>query len=535
MEAIAAARAEGAPCPKVITCPNEMAGMSAAHGYFLASGEAQAVLVHVECGTQSLGGAVHNAAKGRAAMLVFAGASPVTDQGELPGSRNEFIHWIQDVHDQRGLVRGYMKYDGEIRAGQNLKTLVDRAFQFARSEPAGPVYLMAAREVLEAEVPQETVRPRPTLGDSALPAAAVEQIGRALLEARRPLVVTSFLGRDPAAVPALVVLCEAAGIGVLESAPSAMNVPHDSDLFLGSQWNEPRQNPHLAAADVVLVLDSDIPWIPTVSRPSATARVFHIDVDPLKQQMPLGGVPAEGVWRATPRQALGQITAWLRANGASPGDSGAHYAKAAAARRAALAKAAERPADGAVTAEYFLTRLRARLDDKTLVANEGISNYPTIYDNLALTRPASIWASGGGSLGWNGGAAVGMKLARPDHTVVAVCGDGCFMFSQPSSVFWMARRYDAPFLQVILNNGGWKSPKLSALAVHPSGHAAQPGGLDTSFEPASDYLGIAAAAGGAWGRAVERADEADAAIAEALRVLREERRSAVIEVRLAHH
>jgi acetolactate synthase-1/2/3 large subunit len=538
MEALAEARAKGGPTVRVITSPAEMVGMSAAHGYWQASGQAQAVLVHVECGTQSLAGAVHNAAKGDAPMLIFAGASPVTELGELPGSRNEFIHWVQDVHDQRGLVRGYMKYDGELRTGANLKTIVDRAFQFARSEPTGPVYLMAVREVLEAQVAREAVRPRPPLGAGALPAAAVEQIGRALLEARRPLVVTSYLGRDPSAVQPLVDLCRAVGIGVLESAPSALNYPHGDDLHLGSTWNEPRQNPHLAAADVVLVLDSDVPWIPSVSRPASAARIFHIDVDPLKDQAPLGGVPAEGVWRATPREALQQIAAWVAAKGIEAGAKAArtcHYAEANADRRSKLAEAAEAPTDGSVSAEYLLSRLRLLLDDRTLVANEGISNYPVIYDHLAMTRPGSIWASGGGSLGWNGGAALGMKLARPDHTVVAVCGDGCFMFSQPSAVFWMARRYDAPILQIVLNNGGWKSPKLSALAVHPQGHAAQPGGLDTSFEPAPDYVGIAAAAGGAWGQVVERADQVDATLAEALRMVRQERRSAVLDVRLAHH
>lgn len=94
VEAIAEARATGRKIPEIVTCPNEMVGMSAAHGFWQATGIAQAVLVHVECGTQSLGGAVHNAAKGRAAILVFAGASPFTQNGEMPGGRNEFIQWI---------------------------------------------------------------------------------------------------------------------------------------------------------------------------------------------------------------------------------------------------------------------------------------------------------------------------------------------------------------------------------------------------------------------------------------------------------
>src|SRR5215471_10988770 len=124
VESLAEASATGRPAPSLVTCPNEMVALSAAHGFAQASGRAQAVLVHVECGTQALAGAVHNAARGRAPVLIIAGASPFTQDGELRGSRNEFIHWIQDVFDQRGIVRGYAKYENEIRTGRNAKQIV---------------------------------------------------------------------------------------------------------------------------------------------------------------------------------------------------------------------------------------------------------------------------------------------------------------------------------------------------------------------------------------------------------------------------
>src|SRR5271169_1179095 len=151
VEAIAEARALGRKIPAVVTCPNEMVAMSCAHGYAQLTGRAQAVVVHVDCGTQALGGAVHNAAKARVPVFVFAGLSPATQEGEARGSRNEFIQWIQDVSDQRGIVRPYMKYDNEFRAAQNVKQIVHRAMQFAHSDPKGPVYLVGAREVMEAE------------------------------------------------------------------------------------------------------------------------------------------------------------------------------------------------------------------------------------------------------------------------------------------------------------------------------------------------------------------------------------------------
>ena len=160
-----------------------------------------------------------------------------------------------------------MKYDHEIRSGANIKQIVHRALQLASSDPTGPVYLAAAREVMEQEVARVAIdraRWRPT-ARAPLPEDGVVEIAEALTEARRPVIVTSYLGRNRTAVSALETLCRSVGVGVIESAPSAMNLPVDSDFYLGSQWNEPFPTPALAQADVILVIDSDIPWISSVN------------------------------------------------------------------------------------------------------------------------------------------------------------------------------------------------------------------------------------------------------------------------------
>lgn len=534
IEALAQARAEGRPAPRLITAPNEMVALSAAHGFAQASGRPQAVLVHVECGTQALGGAIHNAAKGRIPVLILAGASPFTQEGELPGSRNEFIQWIQDVHDQRGLVRGYMRYDNEIRTGRNIKQLVHRALQFAASDPKGPAYLMAAREVLEEDVPRAAIEPahwRP-LAPAALAPESVGEIVTALRQARRPLIVTSYLGRNPAAVAPLVRLARTLGAGVLDSVPSAVNFPHDDPLYLGNQWNEPEQNAALAEADVILVLESDVPWIPRHNRPSAGARVFHIDVDPLKQQMPLWYIGAERSFRADAAIALAQLADALEAHAIDPAAHAERLGHSAARHAARAETLAARASSGrtSLSGDYLTARLKAHLDPRTIIVNEGISHYQTIFDQIAPTAPGSMLGSGGGSLGWNGGAAIGVKLARPDHTVVALCGDGSYMFSMPATVHWMARQYETPFLQVIYNNRGWKSPKLSMLALHPEGYAARANEIGVTFDPPPDYAAIAAAAGGAFARTVRTAEDLDEAIPAAFHAVRNECRAAVLNV-----
>ena len=62
---------------------------------------------------------------------------------------SRFIHWIQDVPDQGAIVRQYCRYTGEIRVAHNIGQIVNRALQISKSDPKGPVYLTASREVLE--------------------------------------------------------------------------------------------------------------------------------------------------------------------------------------------------------------------------------------------------------------------------------------------------------------------------------------------------------------------------------------------------
>ena len=203
IEALAKVNAAGreADFPRLIVCPHEIVALSAAHAYAMVTGEPQAVIVHVDVGTQNLSGAVSNAMRGRVPVLVFAGAAPFTLEGELPGGRNEFIHWIQDVRDQRGILRDYVKYDNEIRTGRHVKQLVHRALQISRSEPAARCTWRPARGHGGAP----PALPRGPRGLPAGHARGAHPRGHRRDRDRpgrpRPLIITSYLGRDPAAVP----------------------------------------------------------------------------------------------------------------------------------------------------------------------------------------------------------------------------------------------------------------------------------------------------------------------------------------------
>jgi acetolactate synthase-1/2/3 large subunit len=284
---------------------------------------------------------------------------------------------------------------------------------------------------------------------------------------------------------------------------------------------------------VILVVDSDVPWIPTVSRPAANAVIYHIDIDPLKEQMPLWYIGARRSFRADAASALRQLNSCLDGmtlDASVVKERASHYAKRNAARRAKL-DALERQENG-LGVQHIMAALRARDTGGMIVLNEGITNYHLVHDHLAPSRTGSLFTSGGGSLGWNGGAAIGVKMAMPASMIVAVTGDGSYMFSVPSSVHWIARRYDTPFLQIVLNNGGWNAPRHSALSVHPRGYASQESDLGLSFEPSPDYAGIAAASGGAESIVLEHREDVGAVLDRAIQIVSRDRRSVVIDARL---
>ncbi|KAF5244655.1 hypothetical protein FAUST_2171 [Fusarium austroamericanum] len=497
--------------PKIITCPNEMVALSMADGYARLSGEAQCVIVHVDVGTSALAAAIHNAAMGRAPVLIFAGLSPYTIEGEVLGSRTEFIHWIQDVPDQKQIVSQYCRYTGEIKTGKNVKQMVRRAIQLATSHPQGPAYLMGAREVMEETIEPYSINSAywKPVAPSALPQDAVQEIADALVNASDPLVIVGFTGRNHAAVEPLVSLADnIKGLRVLDTGCSDMCFPADHPGWLGMKYGV---DSAIENADVFLILDCDVPWINKLCKPKSSARIFHLDVDPLKESMLVFYIDAEQRYRVDAEVALRQITEYLQSNlseklSSVEFDRRAHaLSKSYKERIRTLDERSKLPGSGKLTTDYVCATLRQKLPQDTIWAVEAITNAIFVSDQVRATIPGQWIHCGGGGLGWSGGGALGIKLAadaadalipgKRKRYVVQIVGDGSYMFSVPSSVYWISARYGIPILTVVLNNLGWNAPRRSMLLVHPNGPASRATNedLNISFAPSPDYAGIAKA------------------------------------------
>lgn len=182
--------------------------ISAADSYGRATGKPQCVIVHVDVGTAALGQGLHNASSGKAPMLIFSGVAPFALYGELPGSRSEHVQWYQDVPNHAAMLAPYSRYTNEIKTGEHVQMMVNRAILMASTGSPGPTYLTVTREVLAAEAKPPKGGPLPSCHLGGISPEAISMIGDALVTAERPLVVTGYLGRSHIAVRNLVRLAD---------------------------------------------------------------------------------------------------------------------------------------------------------------------------------------------------------------------------------------------------------------------------------------------------------------------------------------
>lgn len=528
-ESYARAEALGSRLPTPVIAPHENLGIAMAHGYTMVSGRPQAMMVHVGVGSANLLNGTINAARQNMPILICAGRTPLTEGGgeaALPGARNNFIHWAQEHFDQGAMLREFVKWDYELRHPDQIETVVDRALAIAMSEPRGPVYLSLPREMLGASN-RRRPQARPSIAPATPPSAdpaALDEVAQLVAGAKSPLLITANAGRTEAGARALTRFAETFAIPVVHYRPRYLALPTEHPMQAG--WD-----PHalLPKADLVLVVDCDVPWIPMQGAPAPDARIVHIGTDPLFTRYPLRGFRSDialtGVVAPT-LDALRERTLPL-----APDESTRAARRSAVGERCTSARLAARGGTArvpdALSGKWLSACLNQFMPDDAILVNE----YPLVLEEMTIAEPGRYFAaSPAGGLGWGLGAALGAKLAAPERCVICTLGDGAYMFGNPTPGHFVSESMRLPVLFVIFNNARWAAVHRATLGMYPQGYAAKmPRPPIATLEPSPRFEKVVEASGG-YGERVTAPGDVIPALERALRVVRDEGRQALVNV-----
>ncbi len=234
--------------PQVILCCHEAIAVAVAHGYSKAAGRPMAAAVHNIVGLLNATMPIFVAWLDQAPVLVLGGTGPMAYDARRP-----YRDWIHTALVQGNAVRDYVKWDDQPASLGSLAGSFLRAHRVAMTEPKGPVYVCLDVELQEKKLAQPLALP--AVHDYAAPSspqadpAALEKAAELLVQAKKPVVIADYLGRNGQAVTSLVELAELLALPVIDYA-SRGNFPNNHALDLTDDADN-----LLREADVVLALD----------------------------------------------------------------------------------------------------------------------------------------------------------------------------------------------------------------------------------------------------------------------------------------
>lgn len=510
---------------KTIAIPHENTAIAMAHGYWMLSGKPQAVMAHVNVGTANMGLGIINASRSKVPVLVMAGLSPWYES-DAEGCRTNFVQWGQDTFDQGAYFREFTKWDYELRGARNLETIVDRALAIAASDPAGPVYLMLPKEPLMERIDGFSFHSVPQQQPAAAsePAMdAVERAARLIAGAQRPLIITAEAGRYRGAPEALLQLAQRNAIPVVEHGKrNFFNFPTRHPMHVGFN-----PSPFVKQADVIIAVESPVPWIPAHANVSHHPKVVQLGVDPLYARIPMRSFPADVTLAGNPALTLRRLYSALEKGKPDRARIESRYQTIASEHRRVLQQAQSAAIADAgkprITKQFLSYCIGEAIDDQTVIFNEYDLDPQLVPRRLPDSWFENSIASG---LGWSLGAALGAQLASPEQTMMVTLGDGSYLFNTPLSAHYVASAYKLPIVIVVFNDTAWSTIRRSYLAEK----SAPPPHIPLcDFDVELQYEKVAESAGGI-GIRVSDPRELPAALRRALATAREQRTHVLLNV-----
>jgi acetolactate synthase-1/2/3 large subunit len=394
--------------------------------------------------------------------------------------------------------------------------------QIAMTEPRGPVYLSLPREPLTEACDPGRLRIPAVASPAAPDPDAIAEAARMIAAARAPVILCQRGDVAGRLGPALSAFANRMAIPVAE--------PFVVRNVLASQ--DPMQAGYDAGAalegsDLVIVIDSGVPWIEKLHG-SMVPTSIHIGVDPAFARMPIRGYRTDLSITAAPVAAIAALDAALPADG--PEIRRQSIRETNEARRVASRARAQATSGDPMGAEWMSACISEVMGEDGICFTE-LGSLGGFMDLKGQNRLFQAPHSGG--LGWGLPAALGAQLADRKRLVVAAIGDGSYLFANPPVCHQIAEALELPILTIVKNNAMWNAVRRSVLGLYPEGAASKANMMPlVSLDPQPDFCTIARASRAHAERITDGAD-LPAALERAVRIIREERRQVMLDVRVA--
>jgi acetolactate synthase-1/2/3 large subunit len=395
------------PRIRFITTRHEQATSYMADGYARAGGDVGTGLVVPGPGLLNSTAGLSTAYSASSPVLMLSGQIPREQIGKNVGL-------LHEVNDQQDCIAPITKWRRRVLQVAEIPAAVREAFTQLRTGRPRPVELEMPPETMEEEGDADLL-PATEAGRAGAPAPDIARAVEILLAAKNPIIYAGGGANLSGAHEALRAVAEHLQAGVASSPEGKGAVSDLSDLSLGAAfWRDSPLRAAIHAADVALVVGSRLALVTF----APGQRIVQIDVDP--EEIGRNHKNTVGLV-GDARRTLEALLEKLRA-AAAPRPSRKTEREALRAEIAALMTQEPQTA--------ILRSLRAGCpEDTILIAGMTQIGYysrpfwPTYAPRTYITSSYS------GNLGYEYPVALGAKIARPEKPVVAVIGDGGFLFN----------------------------------------------------------------------------------------------------------
>jgi benzoylformate decarboxylase len=445
------------PDMKYILTLQETVAVMAADGYARATQKPTLVQLHSSPGIGNAVGALYQAKRGHAPLVVIGGDAGVKYMNMDAQMANDLVAMMAPV----------TKYSTMVLHPASLLRTLRRAIKIAATPPMGPVYVCIPQDILDA-VTTEEVYPTLIPSTRVVPdTATIRQLAEGLAAAKTPVI---FVGDGIAyscASTELTRVAELLGAEVWEADAGELNMAYTHPLYMGMTGHMFGKNslPLLQKGDANLIVGTYI--VPEVFPElgevfAKNAQVYHVDLNAYEiaknHRVDVGVSADPKLTLALLAQALEEIMTKEQKSAAKARSKEIGASKAEKQSAAFEADRANRESVP-LKMSRFMEELAPNLPKDAIIFDEALTSSPAVVRYFPPTSTGQYFLTRGGSLGVGIPGAIGAKLANPDKTVIGFTGDGGSMYT--IQALWTAARHNINAKFVICNNASYRLLQLN--------------------------------------------------------------------------